>query len=123
MNHPIRPKEHLKNVPNYLIPATMRGVVPVNTKTSKKKKGKSNGSVDRRLQSAKNNDPLSAASLLDTSTGLPVSDDRAPMSMNESTSGRKKWQENHKRGKFNEKQKRKNAHLTPGTYNKAKKMK
>ena len=126
ISHPIRPKEHLKNVPNYLIPATMRGVVPVNTKTSKKKKGKGGGNVDRRLQSAKNNDPLSAASLLDTSTGLPVDnsvDGRAPMSMNESTSGRKKWQESHKRGKFNEKQKRKNAHLTPGTYTKAKKMK
>ena len=69
--HPIRQKDHLKNVPDYLMPASMRGLTTIRQKSNKKKRklrntttssnGSSNGSgasQEQRVLRSKLNNPL-----------------------------------------------------------------
>ena len=63
--HPIRTKEHLKHVPDYLIPASMRSVAtPRDMKRKKRKRaaglrdGSGGGTREQRQRQAKAKDPL-----------------------------------------------------------------
>ena len=61
--HPIRQKDHLKNVPEYLMPVSMRGVSNVRNKggrRAKKRKaaGTAGSSSEQRVQQSKKRNPL-----------------------------------------------------------------
>lgn len=71
--HPIHQKDHLKHVPQYLIPHSMRSIVRPNTgKRSKKRRvqGNGDGEVSRKIQQSKMKDPLiGGTASLSTETG------------------------------------------------------
>ena len=129
ISHPIRRKEHLHNVPKYLIPASMRGVATNSAKKGKKRKHVGGTSADKRISNAKTNDPLSDASAIHSSTDNTNAKDEifeseggpgVVLGKNQSTSGRKSWQATHKKGSFG---KKKNAHRVAGSFTKPKKPK
>ncbi|CAM9192044.1 unnamed protein product, partial [Ectocarpus fasciculatus] len=114
--HPIRPKEHLRNVPTYLIPASMRGAATVtNTKKKKRKLGSAQNSQDAKRQKSKSKDPLQSFDVDADST--PADTNAAPAAepkvftsgeaLGHSISGRQEWKQRHKKGKFNPKNKSK----------------
>ncbi len=117
MLHPIRQKDHLKFVPDYLIPATMKAVANVNGKKKKRKNDRQ--SQDSRAKRSKMNDPLygGGKSNADSNTAGSNSDGL----YGKGNSGRKEWKERHKKGEFNPKLKKRNSAMTPGTFTKAKK--
>lgn len=56
--HPIRQKVHLRAIPSYLVPNSMKAVAQIQT-TTKKRKSKSKGqSTESRIMKSKRNDPL-----------------------------------------------------------------
>lgn len=57
--HPIRQKVHLRAIPSYLVPNSMKAVAQIQT-TGKKRKSKSKGgqSTESRIMKSKRNDPL-----------------------------------------------------------------
>lgn len=122
ISHPIRRKDHLHNVPKYLIPASMRAVASNNAKKSKKRKRAGGASVDKRISNAKANDPLSDAAAISSSSANEIfeSEDGPSVSLakHESTSGRKNWQAKHKKGTFGQK---KNTHRVAGSFTKPRK--
>lgn len=129
ISHPIRRKEHLHNVPKYLIPASMRGVVSNSAKKGKKRKRAGGTSADKRISSAKTNDPLSDASAINSSTDNAAANDEifesedgpsVALGKNQSTSGRKSWQAKHKKGNFGSK---KSTHRVAGSFAKTRKPK
>ena len=134
VSHPIQRKEHLHNVPKYLIPASMRGVAGAGSnKKTKKRKREGGAAADKRIANAKSRDPLSDASAVKASEegennnvqeifeaeGGPT----FALRKGDSTSGRKAWQQNHKKGDFNKNKAKKNAHRVAGTFTKSKRMK
>jgi hypothetical protein len=73
--HPIRQHTHLKHVPEYLIPTSMRRVAVLKTKKANKKKRKSAPGMthDKRVQKSKMNDPLHSVdhqSVADSNTSV-----------------------------------------------------
>eukprot|EP01034_Spumella_vulgaris_P028491 gene28491-35348_t len=142
--HPIRQKDHLKFVPQYLIPNSMKSVASINTKKKgrAKKRKTDNSTADQRVQKSKMNDPL---------RNLAAGDDAAPEShdagedqggddgadeggddqvfdVNSSQSaggmsGRKDWKERHKKGKFNPLMMKHNEHRQAGSFIKSKNYK
>lgn len=139
--HPIKQKEHLKHVPDYLIPASMRSIA--DTSNRKKKRRKVSGQSDQRIQKSKMKDPLLGAgaetAAAATGAGADGDDDDAELgednankmfTSNElanqssrSTSGRRAWQERHGKGKFNKASAKKNSHRVEGTFTKSKRYK
>lgn len=131
--HPIRQKEHLKHVPDYLIPASMRTVASNRNNKKKKRKLTQQGSAsqDKRRQISKSRDPLLNAEgdlndgdgevdqrLQKESTsydddgdgdmeedGTDDNNDKifTNSELGSSTSGRKRWQMQHHKGKFSKK--------------------
>jgi ATP-dependent RNA helicase DDX56/DBP9 len=140
--HPIKQKDHLKHVPDYLIPTSMRSVANTSNKKKKRKNMKSGHTAEARSMQSKMKDPLqnpdldTNTSTIDTTNndingggGDNVNEgDRDNVYTNteqlgSSISGRKAWQIKHRKGKFNEKASKKNAHRTPGAFLKSKQYK
>jgi len=145
--HPIRPKEHLKHVPEYLIPLSMRSVAQTNSGKKKRKRGQGQ-SADARVLKSKMRDPLLGAGssegggggggeggqesdLAAAGGGQEAGKERiytskevsSGLGMDQSTSGRKKWQMRHKKGKFNPKAAKKGEHRMAGSFIKSKQYK
>ena len=133
LSHPIQRKDHLHNVPKYLIPASMRGVAVSNRKRAKKRKRDGGSAADKRISDAKSNDPLSDVSAVNANNANDESGiqeifeaDGGPtfsLRKGDSTSGRKAWQQSHKKGNFSKNHGKKNAHRVVGTFTKSKRMK
>ncbi len=132
VTHPIQRKDHLHNVPKYLIPASMRSVAISNKKKAKKRKRDGGSSADRRIANAKSNDPLSDASAVNANTNSEseiqeiFEAEGGPtfaLRKGDSTSGRKAWQQSHKKGSFSKNNGKKTAHRVAGTFTKSKRMK
>lgn len=135
--HPIRQKPHLKNVPSYLIPTSMKSVVDLDTKKSKKRKAKTNvrgQSQEQRMLKSKHNDPLYQTledENVDVDEALEqpseqesrVFSTKEASNLGRSVAGRREWQARHKKGKFNQKQEKKDSHRVKGTFSKAKQYK
>ncbi len=138
--HPIRQKDHLKFVPEYLIPNSMRSVASVTSKKKRnnKKRKTDNSSADQRVQKSKMNDPL--RNLADSSTpaggdeggdqedGGDEGGEDAPKIFETDASqggmsGRKEWKERHKKGKFNPLMAKHNEHRQAGSFIKSKNYK
>ena len=131
--HPIRQKEHLKHVPDYLVPASMRSVVNIKERKRKGKRSRINGTQEQRIKKSKLNDPLINLSHdsqvaqttddLDKDEGQAL--DRPILTDKEISSGglsgRKQWKMRHRKGKFNPKIKSKNNDRVPGTFMKSRK--
>ncbi len=132
VSHPIQRKDHLHNVPKYLIPASMRSVAVSNRKKAKKRKRDGGSAAERRIADAKSSDPLSDASAVNANatseSGIQeiFEADGGPtfaLRKGDSTSGRKAWQQSHKKGNFSKNNGKKNAHRVAGTFTKSKRMK
>ena len=150
--HPIKAKEHLKVLPQYLIPISMRGVVNSSGNSKRKKRLPVRGeSKETRIKRSKANDPLySMPDGGETShdgdqvalanddgddyahqnsqrnvveNDMKVYSRREASGLGRSHSGRKDWKARHKKGEFNPKLRKKNAHRTPGSFIKSKKYK
>lgn len=138
--HPIKQKEHLKHVPDYLIPTSMRSIA--NTTSGKKKRRKVGGQSDQRIQKSKMKDPLLNAGTKEGATLVVENDNddddetagdgnaskvftssELSSQSARSTSGRRAWQERHGKGKFNKASAKKNAHRVEGTFTKSKRYK
>lgn len=141
--HPIRQKDHLKSVPDYLMPISMRGVSNVRTNSKRGKKRKTTTASTAVAQSKKRN-PLYNSAAGDADAGgneaggdaggdeggdAEAGGDPTPEFSNgsdalkSSASGRKQWQMRHKKGVFNPKAAKKNEHRTPGSFIKSKNYK
>ena len=129
--HPIRQKDHLKFVPDYLIPASMRGVADKNSQNRKKKRKRISGqSQDQRKMMSKSKDPLQSFEADEPSAAQGESSEHIPPvyednnervytkgdSLGRSTSGRNSWKMAHKRGKFSKKALKPNPLRTAGTF-------
>jgi ATP-dependent RNA helicase DDX56/DBP9 len=105
--HPIKQKEHLKNIPEYLVPASMRGVAGNAKKRKKRKLQASAGqSQEKRRAMSKSKDPLFSGSTTDDSAAkksAPVTKERVYTTgdtLGRTTAGRQKWKMSHGKGKF-----------------------
>lgn len=146
--HPIRRKEHLKHVPDYLIPASMRGAAGAGSSGgsgAKKKRRKVGGQAEKRIQQSKMKDPLMNAGAVEGEGGGEVdgggdgdrdeaqaagpsggkifTQSELARQSEQSTSGRRAWQQRHKKGKFNPNAAKKNSHRVEGAFVKSKKYK
>lgn len=127
MAHPIRALDHLKHVPDYLVPSSMRAVA-ANRNAKKKRKRQVGQTQENRRQASKARDPLSQAASGDADEAEEV-DAGAPServfalngSMGGSTSGRQKWKEKHRKGKFDPKKDKKNSGYVKGSFAQRKK--
>lgn len=124
--HPIRQKDHLKFVPEYLIPSSMKSVV--NMKSTKKRKNKrknpaGGSNEDTRAKKSKMNDPLyNSGKSQDQNQGEATEvieySGKVESNYGRSTAGRKEWKQKHKKGEFNPKLQKKNSKFVPGTFGK-----
>jgi ATP-dependent RNA helicase DDX56/DBP9 len=146
--HPIRQKDHLKNVPDYLMPASMRAVTNVKTnRRNKKRKAPAGTSSEKRVQASKRRNPLYGSTEGaaeagegegDASAGTEGGDDAHGGDHGEADgegadgaletdkggmSGRQQWKMKHKKGAFNPKTAKKNEHRMAGSFIKSKKAK
>jgi hypothetical protein len=144
--HPIHQKDHLKHVPEYLIPRSMRSVVRTNTGRKGKKRrtqGGGDGQVERRIQKSRMNDPLMGGSASTGEEGgegegsgsgpaevaapadrvFTAGDMSHGMGKTSSSSGRQQWKMRHQKGKFDSKKANKESHRTPGAFVKSKQYK
>jgi hypothetical protein len=132
-------KEHLRHVPEYLVPASMRSVAA--NRNNKKKKRRQGGAQDgltqeKRRKMSKSKDPLFASGGGGATTGEGDAGEQREVSETQpvriftanettagrSTAGRQKWKEVHRKGKFNTKKKR-NGALLPGSFTRTKRYK
>ena len=122
--HPIKQKDHLKHVPQYLIPSSMRSVANIST-NRKKRKRKGQSSQVQNVNHSKMKDPLLNPDSVDDSKANDVSTKVFTNNeeLGDSTSGRKAWKMRHKKGQFNPKMKNKDSHRTPGSFIKSKRYK
>jgi hypothetical protein len=148
--HPIHQKDHLKHVPQYLIPHSMRSIVRPNTGRKGKKRrvqGNGEGQVSRKIQQSKMKDPLigGAASLTaDTESvanvggidieanpgsGSGSAKEFAPgvssyrAAKTPTIAGRQQWKARHQKGKFDLKKTNKESHRMTGAFVKSKQYK
>jgi len=106
--HPIKQKEHLKNIPEYLVPASMRGVANSAKKKKKRKLQAAGGqSQEKRRAMSKSKDPLFSGSSAGTTSGASkspaVTKERVYTTgdtLGHTTAGRQKWKMSHGKGKF-----------------------
>ena len=88
--HPIHQKDHLKHVPEYLIPRSMRSVVRTNNGRKGKKRrtqGGGDGQVDRRIQKSRMNDPLMGGATMSAGAGDSEGGEAGPGSASAEASG------------------------------------
>ncbi len=121
--HPIKQKEHLKHLPEYLIPSSMKSVSNIQAVGGRRKIKRKNTSNDQdRKKRSKQNDPLYASN---TNEGGDEDGGDAPafemQDMVSAPSGRKEWKMRHKKGEFNPKMNKAHSYQTPGTFLKPKK--
>lgn len=139
--HPIRVKEHLKYVPSYLVPPSMRG--PASTANQKRKKRKAGkgamNSQDAKRHASKMRDPLQSltvegggddanadgadggdADAAGAFTEAPKKVFTSTEQLGRSTSGRQNWKEKHRRGKFNPKRLKREKGEIAGAFTKSK---
>ena len=137
VTHPIRQKEHLKSVPEYLVPPSMRTVSNTNQTMHKRKKRKASSSTN--IQQSKLKDPLMNPDV-DNSNDVddmdPNGDDNDDMEGGDDSegvtdrdkifvdyekaqSGRNIWKMKHKKGVFKQ-SKKKNSDYVSGSYQKDK---
>ena len=114
--HPIVQKEHLKHIPDYLIPSSMRGMSNNGNggrkKTKKRKISQNNMPLDKKIMKSKNKDPLLNLTAANSDT-TEIKPAEKPIdnlgswkeSQNHRTSGRFKWKMRHRKGDFNPKKK------------------
>jgi ATP-dependent RNA helicase DDX56/DBP9 len=143
--HPIRQKDHLKTVPDYLMPVSMRSVSNVrNNRRNKKRRtttSSSAASSAQRVQQSKKRNPLynlDASGASESAEGGAGAEDHGgdggdggddqqadsqahKQGMYDgdgeaAMSGRKQWKLRHKKGSFNPKAAKKNENRTPGTF-------
>lgn len=93
--HPVRQMEHLKVVPEYLVPLSMRGLTGNSNETKRNKKRNrseanyNDNSAERKMQKSKMNDPLYGGD----------GDDAGEFNV----AGRNAWKIRHNKGKYNPK--------------------
>jgi hypothetical protein len=148
--HPITQKDHLKFVPEYLIPQSMRSVANSNANKKRKRKRTQGGGsegLEKRLNQSKKKDPLVGGLSDETggddgadAVGDAGGDDGGDDNGNDRVfttgeirggggglgrgmSGRQQWKLKHKKGKFNPKSAKKNEHRVAGSFVKSKKYK
>ena len=148
--HPIHQKDHLKHVPQYLIPHSMRSIVRPNTGRKGKKRriqGNGEGQVSRKIQQSKMKDPLigGAASLTtdtesvanvggidieaNSGSGSGSAKEFAPgvssyrAAKTPTIAGRQQWKARHQKGKFDLKKTNKESHRMTGAFVKSKQYK
>ena len=136
VHHPIRSKEHLRHVPEYLVPSSMRAAA-VGRNDKKKRRRQRAGldagqTQDQKRQNSKSRDPLmSVSSKVDSADSESSTAKAAPPerifsgseSLGRSTSGRQKWKMSHKKGKFNPKKQKGESLGVAGSFTKAKRYK
>lgn len=114
----------------------MKSVADTNPQKSKKRKNKANArgqSQEQRMLKSKHNDPLYQAPEDSAEVDeqheaaapeeIRVFSTKEASNLGRSVAGRREWQARHKKGKFNEKHDKKNAHRVKGTFSKAKQYK
>lgn len=123
---PIAQKNHLKDVPDYLVPRSMKGVQRSSDGAARKRR-KTGGSQNQRVANSRSKDPLQGADDTTTSATDVAAEDRvftnseaSSLGLHQSTSGRKAWQQRHKKGAFNVTQAKKNSHRMKGSFIKSK---
>ena len=146
--HPIRQHDHLKHVPRYLIPSSMRIVATVKGKRmgkhSKKRKAAPGMTHEKRILKSKMNDPLHsidaggndddvvavAADVQEVKqVSVPEEEDISNRvysnseAIGTSTSGRKSWKMKHRKGEFNPKAKKAGIHRQSGSFIRSKNYK
>ena len=147
--HPIHQKDHLKHVPEYLIPHSMRSVARTNTGRKGKKRrtqGGGDGQVERRIHASKRNDPLMGGNSSSSSSSsgdaenasepgsgsvsqakvdrvFTAGDMSHGLGKTSTSSGRQQWKMRHQKGKFDSKKANKESHRTPGAFVKSKQYK
>eukprot|EP01038_Epipyxis_sp_PR26KG_P004418 gene4418-6245_t len=122
--HPIRQKDHLKHVPDYLVPSSMKTVVNVNSSKKKRKGGaKTSGSRENRVNKSKLNDPLFASTLNVSSNENATETETRTQDrvfthddLPDAVSGRKQWKMNHHKGKFSKKTSKSAEMSVPGSF-------
>lgn len=126
---PIVAKSHLRHVPDYLVPRSMKGVQQTKVAAKRRKTG---GNQNQRVASSKSKDPLQGGGAAAASEASEASSDAAPapvaysgddasgLGLHESTSGRKAWQAKHGKGTFNKVEAKKNQHRMKGSFIKSK---
>jgi ATP-dependent RNA helicase DDX56/DBP9 len=132
--HPIKVKEHLKNIPEYLVPASMRAVSSNSSKKKKRKIQAAGGqSQEKRRMISKSKDPLfgGISDSKDETEKTSVKDTTQSKerervfsgseALGRSTAGRQKWKMNHGKGKFNKQKSSGNA--VKGSFTKSKRYK
>jgi len=124
--HPIRQQDHLKNVPDYLLPASMRGATVLQNKKGRKRKpAGSTGSAAAGVEQSRKRNPLynpegaeeggsSRASSASTMPQAKVFSNND--CLGDSMSGRKMWKQKHKKGAFNPKVAKGSQHRVAGTF-------
>jgi ATP-dependent RNA helicase DDX56/DBP9 len=130
--HPIRHQDHLKFVPDYLIPQSMK-TLAVQTKGKNNKRNRRNN-LKRKLTSSgdsRSKDPLFNAHVLDKQDDKDGQDDDQDDGEDAgdvqhdrnkgNVSGRKKWKMQHHKGAFNPINQKRNERRTPGTFLKSRK--
>ena len=120
-------KEHLKHVPDYLVPASMRSVAANRNSSKKKRRRPQEGSTqEKRRQLSKSRDPLYGGGKQSKNSDVgDAAEDRlfpSNVSSSQTISGRQKWKQSHKKGKFNPKAK-KNSPLLAGSFTRTKRYK
>lgn len=144
--HPLKQKQHLKHVPEYLVPVSMRSVADTSGRRKKRRTGRAQGlSQEQRISKSRSRDPLLAPSqhaegsaTTDVGGGdgagnldgegagdVDAKEERLytmkeSFKLGRSISGRRQWQERHQKGKFNVKRAKGNQHRTPGSFVKSK---
>lgn len=150
--HPIHQKDHLKHVPQYLIPHSMRSIVRPNTGRKSKKRrvqGNGDGEVSRKIQQSKMKDPLiggTASLSTETGTGSDANVGGIDIESNSGNgsgsakefapgvssykvaktptmAGRQQWKARHQKGKFDLKKTNKESHRMTGAFVKSKQYK
>ena len=145
--HPIRQHDHLKHVPNYLIPSSMRSVATLKGKRmgkhSKKRKSAPGMTHEKRILKSKMNDPLHSMDIGGQEDNVAAIDENIQEVRQEvepaedvsnrvytnsetigsGTSGRKSWKMRHKKGEFNPKAKKAGLHRQSGSFIRSKNYK
>jgi ATP-dependent RNA helicase DDX56/DBP9 len=129
--HPIRQKDHLRHVPGYLIPTSLKSAA--NVTNNKKKKRKANATEDVKRKKSKSKDPLQSfdASIDNGDEDNEVinegpiepTEKKVYMSteaLGQSTSGRQNWKLRHRKGKFDPIKQKKSSMRLPGSFTKSK---
>ena len=120
---PIVAKSHLRHVPDYLVPRSMKGVQQIKVAAKRRRTG---GSQNQRIACSKSKDPLQGGSAATEETAAaaePVAytgGEPSGLGLHESTSGRKAWQAKHGKGTFNKAEAKKNQHRMKGSFIKSK---